>query len=341
MILRVLEKDMYERYELFLQSNSYGMFFYSIKYKLLLEELLKCESHYLIVEDQMEIVGVLPMMKKAGAYGDVYNSLPFYGSHGGVLSVNKEAELILIKAFNRLSLQDSTAINMYVSNPFLSNSILPKYDLEETRIGQLTPIRYEVDIEKQLMLSFHSKTRNMVRKAQKCEMKVSIDNTAIPFLKDVHNENMKAIGGKAKSGDFFQKITQYFEVNRDYKIYVAEKDGIQIAALLLFYYNGIVEYFTPVVKAEYRSYQPMSLLIYHAMSDASKNGFKWWNWGGTWLTQDGVYHFKKRFGAVDKEYKYYIKVNNQALYNTTKQEVLNEYDNFYTIPFDKLIGGNR
>ena len=57
-----------------------------------------------------------------------------------------------------------------------------------------------------------------------------------------------------------------------------------------------------------------------------------------WLTQDGVYKFKNKFGAVDKEYKYFIKINNENIYNSSKEELLNEYDNFYVIPFDKLKG---
>ena len=147
---------------------------------------------------------------------------------------------------------------------------------------------------------------------------------------------MESIGGKPKSSKFFELIKKYFESNLDYDIYVANKDGIYISAMLVFYYNNVVEYFTPVVKVEYRSFQPLSLLIFQAMVDNSNKKFKWWNWGGTWLSQDGVYRFKSRFGAIDKEYKYFIKVNNQDIYNSTKEKLLSEYENFYTIPFDRL-----
>lgn len=40
--------------------------------------------------------------------------------------------------------------------------------------------------------------------------------------------------------------------------------------------------------------------------------------------------FKSRFGAIDK-------VNNQDIYNSTKEDLLSEYENFYTIPFERLI----
>jgi len=63
---------------------------------------------------------------------------------------------------------------------------------------------------------------------------------------------------------------------------------------LLFYYGKTIEYFTPVFRNEYRSYQPMSLLIYQAMVDGAKAGYERWNWGGTWENQEGVYRFKSK-----------------------------------------------
>ena len=131
-------------------------------------------------------------------------------------------------------------------------------------------------------------------------------------------------------------INNHFEKGKDYNIYIAKLNGEKIGALLLFYYNQTVEYFTPAAVSEYRNVQALPLIIYQAMCEANQKGYKWWNWGGTWLTQDGVYKFKNKFGAVDKEYKYFIKINNENIYNSSKEELLNEYDNFYVIPFDRL-----
>ena len=36
-------------------------------------------------------------------------------------------------------------------------------------------------------------------------------------------------------------------------------------------------------------------------------GFKLWNWGGTWRSQEGVYRFKNRWGAEDMVYRYFNK----------------------------------
>ncbi len=334
MEVRLLRRQDYERYESFLFNIEESLLYYSTKYKELLEEYLQVDSEYLIAVDNNEIFGILPLMKKSGKYGTIINSLPFYGSNGGVLATTNKAHRLLVDEYNKL-IEDVSA-SVYITNPLRDNSKRVNYDLLDMRIGQWTFIGYKEDIEGNIMKSYHSKTRNMVRKAIKEDVKVEINNFQIGFLYETHYENITSIGGKPKERRFFELIEKHFDAGKDYNIYVAMLNGKKIGALLLFYYNQTVEYFTPAVVSRYRSYQPNSLMIYQAMIDAAQKGYKWWNWGGTWLTQEGVYRFKRKFGAVDKEYRYFIKINNSNIYNSTKEELLKEYENFYVIPFSKL-----
>lgn len=50
----------------------------------------------------------------------------------------------------------------------------------------------------------------------------------------------------------------------------------------------------------------MSLLVHHAILDAASRGYLHFNFGGTWKTQDSVYRFKSRWGAIDLPYYYHI-----------------------------------
>jgi lipid II:glycine glycyltransferase (peptidoglycan interpeptide bridge formation enzyme) len=211
-----------------------------------------------------------------------------------------------------------------------------EHNLEDFRISQVTPIAFQKDHEHQLMSSFHYKTRNMIRKARKNDIHVKVENTCFPFLMETHFENFRALGGKAKPSRFFASVERFFEKDIDYKIYVAEKNGIAVAALLLFYYKGYVEYYTPVVKQEYRHLQPLSLIILHAMTDASKAGYSWWNWGGTWPNQDGVYRFKKRFAAQEAKYTYYTFLKNKNVLKQSCSDLLEWYVDFFVLPFNAL-----
>jgi lipid II:glycine glycyltransferase (peptidoglycan interpeptide bridge formation enzyme) len=110
-----------------------------------------------------------------------------------------------------------------------------------------------------------------------------------------------------------------------------------VAALLLFYLNKVVEYFTPVVDVQYRTLQPLSLLIHHAMLDAISRGCRWWNWGGTWAEQEGVYRFKKRWGTNDYPYKYFTSVYDPTVLSLPPRQLLHEYPYFYVFPFAAAI----
>ncbi len=328
-----LSKENYKSYENFLLTFDESLVYYSSNYKELLEDYLNVESKYLLAVDNGDIKGVLPLMKKEGKYGIVLNSLPFYGSNGGILSRDKEAINLLVEYYNNLS--KDVASSTYITNPLKDNSFDIKCDIVDDRVGQWTYIGYKEDIDSSLMQSFHSKTRNIIRKAIKEGIEVEIDNSQIDFLYETHYENMLSVGAKPKGKRFFELINRYFNED-EYSIYIARKDGKIISALLLFFYNKTVEYFTPAILKDYRHFHSNSLIIYKSMIDAAKRGFKWWNWGGTYRSLDGVYRFKKRFGAIDKRYHFLLRINNLELYNSTKDELIKEYEDFFVIPFDKL-----
>lgn len=333
--VKKLEIDEYKDYQRFLLEFKESLFFYSTKYKDFLEDILDIESNYLtVIDNEGSIQAILPLMMKEGKYGVILNSLPFYGSNGGILAKNEEAYQFLLNYYYELV--KTVASATYVTNPLIRNVEALKHDVVDKRIGQWTSLLYNKNAEDNIMNSFDSSARRNIRKAIKSDVVIEIDNTQMDFLYEIHYENITSIGGKAKDKKFFEKIDKYFQKEKDYNIYIAKLNDKKIGALLLFYFNGIVEYFTPAIVSEYRNLQALPLTIYQAMLDANKKKYYWWNWGGTWLSQDGVYKFKKKFGAIDKEYQYYIKINNNEIYHATKEELLNEYDNFYVIPFDQL-----
>lgn len=335
----ILNPEWEYKYEKFVSEHDRSMLYHSLKYRDLLIQILDAKALYLLAVVKKEIVGILPLLLKTGKYGDVINSLPFYGSNGGILSKNDDAFNALIDEYNHLILKDDlVASATVISNPLSADqdySIIQS-NLTDFRIGQLTNIDFESNFEENLMNLFHYKTRNMVRKSQKSDLVIKIDNSKLDFLYQVHLENMKAIGGKPKNGEFFRVFPSLYEANKDYRIYTALYKGETISGLLLFYHNKTVEYYMPVIKTAYRDKQPMSLLIFQAMKDASVLGYKLWNWGGTWKTQEGVYRFKKRWGTYDEKYFYHTQINNKEIYESTPRELLSEYPDFFVLPFHHL-----
>lgn len=324
--------------KLFIESHPESIFFQSWTYTKLLTQLLQCEFEHLLCFDNETLAGVLPLLSKTGKYGKVYNSLPFYGSNGGVLATHEEAANELVKAYNLLIAEAGVAASTIIENPFSLKSYkhILKFNQTDYRIGQFTNIAYSDLHESRLLESFHYKTRNIVRKAMKNNLEIKVSNDSFDFLVNTHVKNMEAIGGKSKSELFFKLVETLFEREKDYKIWTAYYHGEQVAALLLFYYRDTVEYYTPVILEEHRDKQPLSLLIFESMTEASKRGYRIWNWGGTWATQGGVHTFKKRWGTYEKNYEYFIQINEEKLYSTSKDDLITNYPDFFVLPFNLL-----
>lgn len=339
MDVRILCRDDYTVYEKFLLDFPEALFYYSVKYKDFLENLFKAKPYYLIVFFKGEIQGILPLFIKDGIYGKVVNSLPYYGSNGGIIARTKEAYSALLETYEDIISASDVIAATIVENP-LKTALIPQhlYNFTDKRIGQLTPLAFETEksYSEAILGKLDSSTRRNIRKAEKSDICVRVDNTQMAFLEKTHRKNMESIGGNAKTREFFTMFPKYFEQGKDYKIYVAFLKDKPVAAVLLFYYNLTVEYYTPVTTAEFRNLQPTAKILYQAMLDAMQNGFKFWNWGGTWLEQEGVHKFKKKWGAQDYPYTYYTKINNRKIFDLRADELLEKYPGFYVINFKEL-----
>ena len=85
-------------YDAALKTDAHSLLYGSIKYRDLLRQVTNCEDLYLIAKNRGEIVGILPVfLKRNSKYGDILNSLPFYGSNGGVMCRPDSGDAPIIK----------------------------------------------------------------------------------------------------------------------------------------------------------------------------------------------------------------------------------------------------
>jgi hypothetical protein len=325
-------------YAAFVAQQPEAMLYHSLAYLQLISSITGAKTETLLaVDDAHQIKGAFPILAKDGPLGRVLNSLPFYGSHGGVLAESSAAAEALTASYNELAVTEGVCAATVVANPLAAiPAPVCRHSLTDSRIGQFTRIEFDERHAENLMQSYHQKTRNMVRKGEKSGIRIEEENGQVEFLMEVHRESMRALGGRAKPDTFFRLFPRYFQVGNDYRIFVARSGGEPVAALLLFYFRDTVEYYMPVIREAHRDRQPLSLLIHHAMTHASMSGYRLWNWGGTWPTQHGVYLFKKRWNTHDINYTYFVQANSPAVFASSKEALLEHYPDFFVVPFHML-----
>jgi hypothetical protein len=312
-----LGPDLEAGYSAFVAGHPLSTIYHTLEFRAFLALAVPGVPRYFVARCEERIVGVLPtFVASHERWGDVINSLPWYGSHGGCL-VEPGCGIARSALLRRLAEcldAPTVAFSTVILTP-VENAHLPEYlaalspDATDVRTGQITHLpSQDGGLERQLEAILRHKTRNLVRKALKqgFTLEITDDDTAWQFLHATHVENMRAIGGRAKPWSHFDAMRQAIPAAWR-QLLVTRFEGRPVAALLLLKFNRTVEYVTPVIKQEFRPLQPLSYAIWHGMLDAAASGYHHWNWGGTWLTQATLHHFKQGWGAVDEPYTYLVR----------------------------------
>jgi hypothetical protein len=301
---------------------------------------LECEVNFILRIDGDEITAALPFCVCYGEFGPVINSLPFFGSHGGVINLNKglsdTKEIIdTLSRFSReIGCASLTLIESYLSKE--PQEAFSDFQYRDSRIGLYNKLNSLMSRE-EILNSFETRARTSIRKALKSGLtfRESKSDNSIDFLATVHIEYMNSIGGKAKSKEFFTTFLDKLP-RQNWVILEAYFEEKRVASLLLIYNSDVIEYFTPVALPEFKKFQPISLLVYAGFEFAIRENISLWNWGGTWMSQKGVYQFKKQWKPIEATYSYYCQVLNPLILETRQDAINLAYPYFYVYPFDSI-----
>ncbi len=347
-----LEPEHEAAYEDFVRLAPAGLLYHTLRYRTFLRRVVPAaHDRYIVAMDSDGIRAVMPVFVAQGPLGAVVNSLPFFGSHGAVLYRDLPSSGVgeaMVERFREICHEERAITSTIVENLFHGDDALARHyppDWMDYRTGQFKSLPDSDPLDSEaLMATVHSKTRNQIRKGLKSGLVISDDSSTatMDWLQKTHAENLESVGGLVKPRSVFQAIETAFEYGRDYQVFTARTgDGQLVAALLVLYANATVEYFTPAIASEFRAHQPMNAIIHEAMLVAARRGFRVWNWGGTWQSQAGVYHFKSRWGGEERQYRYHIHAYGDVsrLRSLSPGEVQKMYPYFYVIPFSELEPG--
>jgi hypothetical protein len=318
MEVSILDNTNNNKYAEMLSDCNEAMFYHSIQYQNILKDIVACEPYYLVVHNRDTILGAFPcFLKENSRYGNILNSLPFFGSHGGVLirsSIGIEERFktnkLLLDSFNALAKEKHCILSTIITSPFDTNIAFYEnhlhYRFSDRRIAPIIEFNSNItDVEHEILYNIiDPDLRRTIRRPIKHGISVEESRDFLP-LYEMNRQAILSKGGVPQPFTYFQKIRDSLEEGF-YELTYAKQGDIIIAGLLVFNFKNTINYSIPAHYAEYSGEQGISLLIYEGMKKALRNGTKYWNFGGTSANQTSLHKFKSRWGTTDYHYHYFV-----------------------------------
>ena len=203
-------------------------------------------------------------------------------------------------------------------HPMVKNHEACRSFYEVIQLGEV--VHMDLSSPEEIWNNISSKNRNMIRKALKNDIKIY--NGRFPEIYEkfrvIYNGTMDKDDAEQYyyfQPDFYTSVLEDLPSNA--QVFWAEKDGQTIAASIMIYANGRMNYHLSGSLREYSSLAPTNLLLYKAALWGCANGYKTlYLGGGVGSGEDSLFKFKRAFykGGINH---FYIgkKIHHQTLYN--------------------------
>jgi len=328
-------------------SNAETHFIYPSKnYLNMLSSILNDKSilWHICVYDDGILVGYLPLfIYQNKKYGNVANSLPYFGSNGSILTtanIDKrkkfEIKKNLLNSYDKFCEEQDCIFSCIITSPFEETikELIKWYkkDYLDFRIGQIIPLKKYSD-EKELRKNISHGAIYSYKKGRKNCTILDLTKDDIDEINEIHKKHMESISGTMKDKTFFEEIFRRnnFKVKGIYHL-----DKL-IAFIVFIFYRNTVNYYTLGYLEKNLKVEGTAYAIYQTILESLNQGYEYFDFGGTWNSQSNIYNFKKKYATDNFIYYYFIKeIKKNNIAELTNDEILKEYPYYYILPFDKV-----
>lgn len=277
---------------------------------------------YLLFYEEGSLKAIYVYMKRKTAIEGYYDSVTPYG-YGGVLfegDTSWECLQVFWKAYVTKMKEENIVDNFVRYHPVLANAIPMKGISQVVDLGKT--IAMELTSPDVIWNNIISKNRNMIRKAEKNGIEIlhGKDMTLFADFKRIYNATMEK--DNAEEYYFFEDAfyeSIHNDLNDNYEMFYAMKDGEVIAMSIILFANGQMHYHLSGSLMEYRSLAPSNLLLYKAAIWGCEQGYKTFHLGGgVGSGEDNLYKFKAAFNR-NANYRFSI---GKEIFDTSRYQEL-------------------
>jgi len=241
-----------------------------------------------------------------------------YG-YGGWLIEGENTEG-LYEAYEKWCFENNIVCEFVRFHPVLKNHVVASA-YETVELGKTVMIN--LDSPEVIWNNITSKNRNMIRKAQKSGIKIY--NGRYPEIYKVFREIYNGTMDKDEADAYYYFGEEFYEsvlndLPHNAQVFYAVLDEKIIAASIMIFANGRMNYHLSGSIREYSNLAPTNLLLYEAALWGSANGYKsLYLGGGVGSGEDSLFKFKKAFYRGDELNSFWI---GKKMFNNEEYEKL-------------------
>jgi hypothetical protein len=266
--------------------------------------------YYLATDDEGRIQAGIPFLLVKGIFGrKKLISLPF-SDMCRLLSLNKDAEQLLLAEVLRDAQHDNidmVEIRSAIENPHFIQSVDQK----------LSVLPLDDDYER-VFSKFHAKSvRWGINKASKSNLTIEFgtDKQKVDKFRALNGGTKKKHGKFPQPVHWFEAIRRNLFENRMGFIVVACYQDKPIAASVFLKHRDTVYHKYNASNDQYLEFQPNNLVLWEAIKWGCLNGYKRFDLGKSDSYHESLLAFKRRWGSeeFDLPFSYYPSVQNIAV----------------------------
>lgn len=251
-----------------------------------------------VAEDE-HFIGRLPQNK----YFDF--ACPY--GYGGWLIEGKNPDM-LFETYEKWCANNGIISEFVRFHPVLENHYFCQDAYDVIPLGNT--IVLDLSTPEVIWANFTSKNRNMIRKAQKNNVKVysGRDPQIFDTFKRIYDKTMDKDNAESYyyfEPEFYESIL--YDLPYNAQVFYAVCEGKVIASSIMLFDNGRMNYHLSGSVKEYSNLAPSNLLLYNAALWGCANGYKsLYLGGGVGSGEDNLFKFKKSFYRLDDLKRFYI-----------------------------------
>ena len=312
--IKIINPTTYPGWDDLLLTNENSSFFHTAGWAKVLTESYGYRPLYFTQIEDDRLCGLLAAMEvKSKLTGTGGVSLPFT-DHCPVIAENKDIfEGLFDYAVQYGKNQGWKRVEIRGGEKFLSDNV--PSDTFNTHILDIAPSQNKI------LSAFRGSTKRNISKAQKNELKVSAYHS-FESVKEFYRLNCltrKDHGLPPQPFFFFEKIYDHIIEARKGRVILAyENSGTCVAGALFSAFNNEVIFKYGASDKTWHELRPNNLVMWEAIRNFAKNGYKTFDFGRTDLDHKGLLQFKRGWGTQEGTLHYYN-------YDLSKNRFVNRY----------------